>query len=176
MDRVGSSSYRYGLCLRLRRSVVHVRDYGGLAAVLFFVFDRFVPWFLQFGRKRTRAAVLATPLLLFGLLAGAVYAASPPLPPFTAADAAAFATSGSGTLIDLFPKQEGEVRKLQIEGYDVERETAVTPMKGKERYQVDFIERWSKGAENGEHRMSYEVTRGSMGAHGGGGAEPPYRR
>ncbi|TDF95146.1 hypothetical protein [Paenibacillus piri] len=77
--------------------------------------------------------------------------------------------SGSGSTLDWFPKQTGVI-KLQIEGYDVERETKVveTPFY--------FIERWRKGEEAGENRMIYEVSRGTMGANGGEGTDPPYRR
>ncbi|MBE1442403.1 hypothetical protein [Paenibacillus sp. OAS669] len=148
---------------------------GGASAILFFLIDRIILAFLPYLRRTFRVVLLSVPLLLFGISAGAIYAFSPPKPPFTSMNAVQFATSGTGTVIDLFPKQAGMV-KLQIEGYDVERETAVEETGEKEKYLVHFIERWSKGEEKGEHRMIYEVTRGAMGGKGGGGDEPPYRR
>lgn len=147
---------------------------GGAAAILFFLFDRIIPVLLPYLRRRLRIILLSMPILLFGIFTGTVYAFSPPKPPFTSTDAVQFATSGTGTSIEVFPKQVG-VSKLQIEGYDVERETAVEETGEKEKYLVHFIERWSKEAESGEYRMIYEVTRGSMGAKGDKGEKPPYQ-
>lgn len=147
---------------------------GGTAAVLFFVYDRLARVFLPRLRQKVRLILLASPVLVFVLIIGALYLTSPHKPPFTAEDAVRFATSGTGSAMDDFPKLAG-ITKLQVEGYDVERETRVDTV-AKEKYLVYFIERWRKGENSGEHRMIYEVTRGSMGAKGGGGETPPYRR
>ncbi|WP_282940178.1 hypothetical protein [Paenibacillus sp. RC67] len=148
---------------------------GGAAAILFFVIDRLWLMFLPYLKRKSRMLLLSAPILLLGIIVGTVYMLSPPKPPFTSLDAVAFATSGSGSTIDFFPKQVGVV-KLQIEGYDVERETTVEGTDVQEQYLVHFIERWRKGEESGEYRMVYEVTRGSMGAKGGKGNQPPYQR
>ncbi|SFL56003.1 hypothetical protein SAMN03159341_107134 [Paenibacillus sp. 1_12] len=148
---------------------------GGIAAILFFGFDRIMLRFLPFMKRSTRILLLAVPVICFGLIVGTLYVSSPPKPPFTAIDAVDFATSGSGTTIDKFPKHIG-MQKLQIEGYEVERETTVVETAIKEQYLVTFIERWRKEGEAGEQRMIYEVSRGTMGGKGGGGTEPPYQR
>jgi hypothetical protein len=148
---------------------------GGTAAILFFGFDRMIIRFAPLFKRRTRAFLLLAPLLLFGIIVGTLNVSSPPKPPFTAKDAVEFATSSSGSSIDWFPNQVG-MMNLQIEGYDVERETAVKETATKEQYLVYFIERWHKGEEAGEHRMIYEVTRGTMGAKGTEGIDPPYQR
>ncbi|MFE5318120.1 hypothetical protein ACFQ88_05355 [Paenibacillus sp. NPDC056579] len=146
---------------------------GGVAAILFFCCDRIIVRAIPSLKIKARLISFTVPVLLFVLIAGAIYATSPPKPPFTAKDAVQFATSGNGTTIDRFPKEEGQV-KLKIGGYDVERETKVEETARKETYNVVFTERWHKGEENGQYQMIYEVSRGSMGAKGGNGAEPPY--
>jgi hypothetical protein len=148
---------------------------GGTAAILFFGFDRLILCFLPLVKRGTRVLLITAPLVLFGIFVGTLHVSSPPKPPFTAVDAVNFATSGSGTTIDRFPKQVG-MQKLQVDGYDVERETAIEETDVKEQYLVHFIERWSKEGVNGEQRMLYEVSRGTMGGKGGSGTEPPYLR
>ncbi|MFB6367253.1 hypothetical protein ACFCP7_25045 [Paenibacillus elgii] len=165
----------FGLCFGfvLQSSLFGIM--GGGAAILFFSFDRILIRAIPILKRKTRVIAFIAPALLFVLIAGAIHATSPPKPPFTAKDAVQFATSGKGTTIDRFPKEEGVV-KLQIDGYDVERETKVEETGKKEVYKVVFTERWRKGEENGQYQMIYEVSRGSMGAQGGNGAEPPYLR
>ncbi|NHN32140.1 hypothetical protein [Paenibacillus agricola] len=148
---------------------------GGAAAVLFFSIDMMIPQTLPLFRWRKYVTLITAPLLLFGVIVSALYLSAPPKPPFTPNDAVSFATSGSGSTIDWFPKRVG-ITKRQIEGYEVERETAVVETGVKEQYLVYFIESWRKGEEVGEHRMIYEVTRGTMGAKGSEGTEPPYQR
>ncbi|MGG1658451.1 hypothetical protein [Brevibacillus sp. NRS-1366] len=163
----------FGLCfgIVLQSSLFGIM--GGGAAILFFSFDRIIVRAILTLKMKTRVISFIAPVLLFVLIAGAIYATAPPKPPFTAKDAVQFATSGSGTTIDRFPKEEGVV-KLQIEGYDVERETKVEETAEKETYNVVFTERWSKREESGLYQMIYEVSRGSMGAKGGNGEDPPY--
>ncbi|MDF2722736.1 MAG: hypothetical protein K0Q59_2411 [Paenibacillus sp.] len=163
----------FGLCFGfvLQSSLFSIM--GGVAAILFFSFDRTIVRAILSFKIKTRLISFTAPVLLFVLITGAIYATSPPKPPFTAKDAVQFATSGSGTTIDRFPKEEGQ-DKLQIGGYEVERETKVEETARKETYNVVFTERWRKGEENGQYQMIYEVSRGSMGARGGNGANPPY--
>ncbi|WP_409340469.1 hypothetical protein [Paenibacillus sp. MBLB4367] len=163
----------FGLCFGyvLHSSLFSIM--GGVSAILFFSFDRIIIHAFPILKRKTRVVFFIAPVLLFVLIAGAIDATSPPKPSFTTKDAVQFATSGSGTTKDRFPKEEGVV-KLQIDGYDVERETKVEETAEKEIYKVVFTERWRKGEENGQYQMIYEVRRGSMGAQGGSGAEPPY--
>jgi len=148
---------------------------GGTAAILFFGFDRLIAALLPRLKRNTRLFLLAAPWLLFGIISGAVYVSSPQKPLFTASDAVAFATSGSGTAIEIFPKQAG-AEKLQIDGYDVERETKVERTAMKEQYLIYFTERWRKGEEAGEYRLIYAVSRGTMEAKGEEGSKPPYEQ
>lgn len=147
---------------------------GMIIAFLFFLMD----WLFRLGeierRRKLRIGLAAAPILVFGLTALALAVFSPPEPPFTEQDAVQFATSGKGTIIDLFPKQAGS-EKLAVEGYQVERETRVTRL-GKDTYEVSFIETWTKDGRKGTDRLTYKVTRGSMTASGSSGEEPPYPR
>jgi hypothetical protein len=88
-----------------------------------------------------------------------------------------FATSGKGTIMDNYPKEAGKL-SLVTNGYDIERETAVKQIK-KDKYEVSFIERWTKDGKTGQRTSNYTVNRESsggisMGAHGGGGDEPAF--
>ncbi|MEI7024999.1 hypothetical protein [Paenibacillus sp. y28] len=163
----------FGLCYGfvLQSSLLSIM--GGAAAVLFFSCDRIIVRVIPSLTKKTRWISFTAPVLLLILIAGSIYATSPAMPPFTAKDAVQFATSGNGTTIDRFPKEEGQV-KLNIGGYHVERETKVEETAQKETYHVVFTERWHKDEDKGQYRMIYEVSRGSMGAQGGEGEEPPY--
>ncbi|WP_090677457.1 hypothetical protein [Paenibacillus tianmuensis] len=165
----------FGLCFGfvLQSSLFGIM--GGGAAILFFSFDRILIRAIPILKRKTRVIAFITPVLLFVLIVGAINATSPSKPPFTAKDAVQFATSGRGTTIDRFPKEEGVV-KLQIDGYDVERETKVEETAEKEIYKLVFTEHWRKGEESGQYQMIYEVSRGSMGVQRGNGAEPPYLR
>ncbi|GGG61722.1 hypothetical protein [Paenibacillus radicis (ex Gao et al. 2016)] len=149
---------------------------GAGAAFYFFLVDQLVIWCIRRLNRRTRVTLLAVPLVLFVFSYAALLIDSPAkpyTPPFSAEEAVHFATSGSGSTIDNFPKEIGTMQ-LEIQGYTVERETAVTPLGTKEQYRVAFIERWMKGSEGGEHRMYYTVTRGSLEAAGSDGPRPPY--
>ncbi|MCU6707287.1 hypothetical protein M6D81_01080 [Paenibacillus sp. J5C_2022] len=149
--------------------------FGAFAALIFFVMDKSVQSLFPRLRQRNKAAALAAPLILLLVFVGIVQLTAPPLPPFTTDDAVAFATQGDGSVTDLFPKEVG-ISKLTHQGYAIERETKVETGSGKETYYIYFIERWRKGEEAGAHSMKYKVTRGSMGAEGSEGADPPYRR
>ncbi|MGG1517407.1 hypothetical protein ABE504_18485 [Paenibacillus oryzisoli] len=146
---------------------------GGVAAILFFSCDRIIVRTILSLKIKTRLISFTAPVLLLILIAGAIHVTSPPMPPFTAKEAVQFATTGNGTTIDRFPKEEGQI-KLKIGGYDVERETKIEETDRKETYNVVFTERWQKDEDNGQYQMIYEVSRGSMGAKGGSGEEPPY--
>ncbi len=150
---------------------------GAGAALFFIIAEQLVIWCIRRLNRRTRLTLLAVPLFLFVFSYAVLLIASSPkpyIPPFSSEEAVQFATSGSGSTIDNFPKETGTI-KLEIQGYTVERETAVTRAGAKEQYRVAFIERWMKGSESGEHRMYYTVTRGSMEAAGSDGPRPPYR-
>ncbi|OPA78605.1 hypothetical protein BVG16_12125 [Paenibacillus selenitireducens] len=146
---------------------------GGTAAMLFFSFDRIIMYITPRYRRRIWSFLLIMPIVVFIVIAGTLSWSSPPRPPFTANDAVTFATSGQGTIIDAFPKQEGKIH-LQIEGYEVERETVIETTEVKEKYLVHFIERWRKGQEVGEHRWTYAVIRGGMNFEEEKGEQPPY--
>lgn len=162
----------FGLCFGLVLRSSQLSIIGGVAAFLFFCFDLIIArYILRFKNRLISFAALILPLLLIVVT---TYATSPPEPPFTADDAVLLATTGSnGTSIDSFPKEEGQV-KLQIGGYDVERETKVEEMARKSTYYVVFTERWRKGEENGQYQMVYEVSHGSVQAHKSSGSNPPY--
>lgn len=150
---------------------------GATAALAFYFVDRMIAYGIHHTGRRTKAVLLAAPIIIFALALTLQYSTAPPKPPFTAADAVAFATEGEqGTLTDLFPDEVGVV-KLQVDGYEVERETAVEPIANKkEHYLIYFIERWHKDDDKGEHVMMFEVSRGQLVAAGSEGQEPPYRR
>lgn len=163
----------FGFCFGFVLQISLFSIMGGVAAILFFSFDRIIVRTILCFKIKTRLISFTVPVLLFVLIAGAIYATSPSKPPFTAKDAVQFATSGNGTTIDRFPKEEGQVM-LKIGGYDVERETKVEETARKETYNVVFTERWHKDEENGQYQMIYEVSHGSLEAKGGNGAKPPY--
>lgn len=163
----------FGLCIGFVFQISQIIIMGGVAAFLFFCFDLIIVRYTPRLKLKTRWIFFAAPILLFVLIEGTLYTISPPKPPFTANDAIQFATSGNGTSIDRFPKEEGQV-KLQIVGYDVERETKVEEMSRKAVYIVVFTERWHKGTENGQYQMVYEVRREGMELKRSTGLQPPY--
>lgn len=163
----------FGLCIGFVFQISQIIIMGGVAAFLFFCFDLIIVRYTPSLKLKTRVIFFAAPILLLVLIEGTLYAITPPKPPFTANDAVQFATSGNGTSIDRFPKEEGQV-KLQIVGYDVERETKVEEMSRKAVYIVVFTERWRKGTENGQYQMVYEVRREGMELKRSTGLQPPY--
>lgn len=147
---------------------------GGTAAILFFGIDRILMHITPRLRWRVWSLLIVIPILIFVMIVGTLSWSSPPRPPFTANDAVTFATSGKGTITDSFPKQVGKV-SLEIKGYTVERETTVAATEDKEIYLVHFIERWRKGEEVGEYRLTYNVfSRGGMDFKEEKGQRPPY--
>ncbi|AFC30798.1 hypothetical protein PM3016_4014 [Paenibacillus mucilaginosus 3016] len=149
--------------------------YGASAALLYFMIDRGIKLLGPRLRRKVIVSLLAAPLFLMALIGWSIFLTSPPEKDFTAEEAVRFATSSTGTITDLFPKEAGTV-KVKAGEYEVERETAVWPSAEKGTYEVHFIERWRSGMEAGECRDIYEVTRSSMTAKGSEGTEPPYPR
>ncbi|WP_372869049.1 hypothetical protein [Planomicrobium okeanokoites] len=143
---------------------------GILVAMLFGVIDKWLlkRWQLDEGNK----ALFITPFIAFALLWSYYHFASSSLPPHTAEQAVEFATSGSGTPIDRFPEEIG-TWKGEIEGYQVERTTAVKQV-DKETYMVIFMEEWQKGRVNDSWMMAYEVDRNSSILRDEEGDMPPY--
>lgn len=148
---------------------------GGSAAIIFFMLDRLFRWIEPRMKKGIVITLIGIPLFLYTVLIISIQVTAPPKPPFTAEDALQFATAGEGTVTDLFPDEIGKIQ-LEVEGYQVERETAIELTAQKERYLVHFIERWRKGEETGEQRLSYNLTRGSLTHHEEVGPDIPYRR
>lgn len=164
----------FGLCLGFAIRSMQFIMIGGVAAFLFFIFDVSIVRYILRIKLLMRLLSFAAPIFPLILIVGTLCAISPQEPLFTANAAVQFATSGNGTLIDRFPKEEGQVIKLQIGGYNVERETKVEKTSRKATYNVVFTERWRKGEEIGQYQMVYEVSRGSMEAKRRTGAQPPY--
>jgi hypothetical protein len=149
---------------------------GALCAGTFYIFDRLIFYFWNWKPLISYSAG-AVPILIIGGAFLYLFIITPPPPPFTAEEAVHFATSGNGTIIDNYPKQAGKL-SLVTNGYGIERETAVKEIK-KDEYEVSFIERWTKDGKTGQRTSNYLVKRESsggisMGAHGGGGDEPPF--
>jgi hypothetical protein len=163
----GLFGYAYGYILQSSM----FSFYGSIAAIFFFLMDKLIFW-LYIKKKLFVSFLVTTPVVLFGLFGAYLFVVTPPLPPFTEEDAVAFATSGTGTIIDDFPDQAGKIETF-IEGYKVTRETQVKAIEDG-RYKVIFIENWDNGSEVGERWIGYLVERGSLAADGGGGEDPPY--
>lgn len=143
---------------------------GLFGAVLYGILDK---WFLkrQVANKRSYGMVLA-PLALFFFGWGFIFLIATPLPPFTAAEAVEYATSGNGTTLDDFPNEAG-IWEGEIAGFQVTRETAVTEM-AEGLYLVSFIEHWKNEHTDGVAEMSYMVERGSSTFYSDNGETPPY--
>lgn len=148
---------------------------GGTAALFFFILDRLIQWIGPRLKKGMVITTIGMPILLLIVFITFLQVTAPPKPPFTAEDALQFATAGNGSVTDLLPDEIGIIQ-LEVEGYQVERETAIELTAQKERYLVHFIERWRKGEETGEQRLSYNLTRGSLTHHEEVGPDIPYRR
>lgn len=145
---------------------------GILTALLFAVIDK---WMLKRWMQDKRNKILfIAPVVVFLSLWGFFFVTAPSLPPHTAEDAVQFATSGDGTSIDRFPDEVG-TWKGEIEGYQVERTTAVEPL-DEENYVVTFTETWQKGTLKDSWIIAYRVDRGSLTLHDEAGDMPPYDR
>jgi hypothetical protein len=164
-----SAGYLFGYVFQSQVACI----YGATCAAIYFLANEALRFFWNKTKKSLINVVWCVPILIFGSLAGYFYMVSPNLPPFTENNAVAFATSGKGTNIELFPKQVGKMN-LIIDGYNVERETSVTRIE-KETFEVTFTERWSKEGKSGQTRSNFIVERYSSMAHGGGGDMVPYK-
>lgn len=143
---------------------------GVLMAFLYSVIDK---WLLaRWKRGKGSQAFFIGSIAAFPLLLGYFALASPSLPSFTAEEAVEFTTQDDGTVTDAFPNEVG-TWKGEVDGYQVERTTAVEQMK-EGRYLVMFTEEWRRGTEQGAWMLSYEVELGSVKLHDEEGAIPPY--
>ena len=140
------------------------------AAVLYAVIDRWI--YKRLEEDKGTISFIYVPILLYGLLWGALQITSSPLPPFTKEAAVEFATSGEGTDIDYFPKRIGMWSGV-IDGFQVERETTAKEI-GREEYIVSFTETWRKGKVSGSCVQSYKVERQSSALFEMKGGTPPY--
>ncbi|WP_139343291.1 hypothetical protein [Virgibacillus siamensis] len=145
--------------------------YGAVAALFYAVIDR---WLFSRKRKgkRNRLYLMLIPFIVYGVLWGILQWASSSPPPFTAADAVEYATSGKGTAIEQFPDTVGKWED-SISGYHVVRETSVEKIDDEE-YIVKFKETWEKGGETGSRLYTYEVDRQSITAREIKEEKPPY--
>ncbi len=161
----------FGLANGLLFQVIGFAWSGMVVALLYAIIDR---WLLKrmSGGKSLKAFLIVS-VLIYGLSWGMLQITSPSLPPFTKEDAVNFATSGKGTVTDLFPKEIAK-KVDNISGYTVSRETKVEESE-RGVYIVTFVESWSSEEDSGEWYASYKVKRGQLSAYGGGGTEPPYR-
>lgn len=126
----------------------------GIAAALFYAcIDRWI-----FSRKSLEKQIsifALTPVAIFAAIWTALSFISPEQPPFTADDAIEFVTSGEGTIIDKFPKEEGVITVGSAT-----RETSIEEIED-EVYIVTFTETWKDDDAGGPWSISYKVERGS---------------
>ncbi|MGO1058449.1 hypothetical protein ACTL32_04865 [Planococcus sp. FY231025] len=162
----------FGAAIGLLFPIPHFVFIGVLTAVLYGIIDK---WLLkrQVQEKANKAFCIA-PFLVFLLLWGYFQNASAALPPYTAAEAIGFATSGEGTPIDRFPTEAG-TWEGQVEGYQVRRTTAAEKVDDGV-FEVIFKEDWETDAAAGSWMMSYIVDRESSMFHREEGVIPPYER
>jgi hypothetical protein len=127
--------------------------FGVAAALLYACIDR---WILHRIKKEKPTLILMlTPLALFMMTWSFLSFFTPDRPPFTAENAVEFVTSGKGTIIDKFPKEEGVITVG-----NATRETSVDEV-GDEVYIVTFTETWIDEDAGGPWSISYKVERGS---------------
>ncbi|WP_246202568.1 hypothetical protein [Virgibacillus doumboii] len=143
---------------------------GITAALLYAIIDRWV--YKRLDHQQGVKQFFLIPVLIYALSWGVLQLVSLDMPPFTKEDAVEFATSGEGTIIEIFPEKIGKWEGT-IDGYQVVRETNVKEVDD-EKYIVTFTESWEKDAETGSRYFSYEVERGTLTAHKNGGGKPPY--
>lgn len=143
---------------------------GIIAALVYAVIDRGI--YHQFSKQKGVTLYILTLVLVYLLAWGYFQFTSPPMPPFTAEDAIAFATEGEGTIENKFPDKVGKWQGT-IAGYKVVRDTSVKK-KANEKYIVTLTETWTKETESGSWFRSYEVDRDSITARGEGGKMPPF--
>ncbi|OOE12435.1 hypothetical protein [Fictibacillus arsenicus] len=127
--------------------------FGVAAALLYSLIDR---WILHRIKKdKPTLMLMLTPIALFMMTWSILSFITPDRPPFTAEDAVEFVTSGKGTIINKFPKEEGIIT-VGI----ATRETSVEKI-GNEVYIVTFTETWKYEDAGGPWSISYIVERGS---------------
>lgn len=144
-----------------------------LGALLFYGVDRLMCYCIERGWKKKAVPVsLALPIAAIAALGAISGYSEPEQPPFNEEAAVRFATSGSVTVIDVFPKKVGATH-TELNGYKVTRETSVSKL-GHEEYEIAFREQWSNGTEQGERWFTYTVSRGGMTSKDSGGDTPPY--
>lgn len=126
---------------------------GVASACLYALIDRWIHH--RITKDKPTLMLTLTPIALFMMTWSILSFITPDRPPFTAEDAIEFATSGEGTVIDKFPKEEGII----IVG-NATRETSVEEI-GDEVYIVTFTETWKHEDAGGPWSISYKVDRGS---------------
>lgn len=127
--------------------------FGVASALLYACIDR---WILhRIKKEKPTLMLMLTPIALFMMTWSVLSFITPDRPPFTAEDAIEFVTSGKGTIIDKFPKEEGIITVG-----DATRETSVEEI-GDEVYIVTFTETWKHEDAGGPWSISYKVERGS---------------
>jgi hypothetical protein len=161
----------FGLANGLLFQSVEFALAGMVVALFYAIIDRWL--FATISNNKKWITFLIAPILLYGLSWGVLQITSPPMPHFTKEEAVEFATSGIGTVTDLFPKQIGE-KAESILGYNVIRETKVEELE-QEVYIVTFIEKWLSDEGSGNWYISYKVERGQSVLYEEGGTNPPYR-
>jgi hypothetical protein len=125
--------------------------FGVGSALLYACIDRWILYRIK--KEKPIMMLMLTPITLFVIIWSVLSFVSPDPPPFTAEDAVEFVTSGEGTIIDKFPKEEGAVGNAT-------RETSVEEI-GDEVYIVTFTETWKDEDAGGPWFISYKVERGS---------------
>lgn len=144
--------------------------FGTAAALLYACVDSWI--FVQSAKQKSVEYVLLVPIFIY-LTAWVVFEyISPEEPPFTMENAVAFATSGDGTVTDVFPEKIGSWQGV-IGEYEVTRETSAERI-GNEKYIVTFTETWKKDGEIGSWSLAYEVERNSLSALFESGDLPDY--
>lgn len=143
---------------------------GMIAAILYAVIDKWL--YRRMQKDKGIVWFFIVPVVAIFITWGTLQFISPTMPPFTADDAVAIATSGEDMENEYFPKQIG-VWEGDVDGFAVKRETSAEEIED-ELYLVTFTESWKKGDLQGSWSFSYKVDRTSLTAHGGKGAIPPY--
>jgi hypothetical protein len=123
------------------------------SALLYACIDRWIHYRIK--REKPIMMLMLTPITFFAMIWSVLSFISPDQPPFTAENAVDFVTSGKGTIIDKFPKEEGVITVG-----NATRETSVDEI-GDEVYIVTFTETWIDEDAGGPWSISYKVERGS---------------
>jgi hypothetical protein len=127
--------------------------FGVGSAILYACIDMWI--FYRIRNEKRIKMLMLTPIPIFAVVWAVLSFISPDPPPFTAEDAIEFVTSGEGTIIDKFPKDEGVITVG-----NATRETSVEEIRD-EVYIVTFTETWKDDDTGGPWFISYKVERGS---------------